>query len=132
MILFRDFDNRMKEDLKLNLVFTVEKDIGSILQIDIAFDVCDVEDDVMVARLVFQNFGCLKKFAYFNHQYSITEVELRNALRIDDDDLARGAIDENVFISNRGTAARIGRGHKVLLWNYFKVNNFRAWKRHRV
>ena len=47
--------------------------------------------------------------------YSITEVELRNALRIDDDDLARGAIDENVFIANRGTAARIGLGHKTSL-----------------
>ena len=55
LILFRDFENRMKEDLKLNLVFTLEKDIGSILQIDIAFDVCDVEDDVMVARSVFMN-----------------------------------------------------------------------------
>ena len=38
---------------------------------------------------------------------SITEVELRNALRIDDDDLARGAIDENIFIPNRGAAARV-------------------------
>ena len=115
LILFRDFENRMKEDLKLNLVFTLEKDIGSILQIDIAFDVCDVEDDVMVARSVLINFAFFTVYVYSKHMYSITEVELRNALRIDDDDLARGAIDENVFIANRGTAARIGPGRKTSL-----------------
>ena len=32
---------------------------------------------------------------------------LRNAMRVSEDQVARGAIDQNVFISNRGTAARI-------------------------
>lgn len=50
LLLFRDFDNRVKEDLKLNLVFTLTEDIGAILQVDIAMDVPDVEDDAMVAR----------------------------------------------------------------------------------
>ena len=38
---------------------------------------------------------------------SVTEVELRNALRVDDDEIARGGIDENIFLQNRGPASRI-------------------------
>ena len=87
LILFRDFENRMKEDLKLNLIFSIENDIGAVLQIDFVMDVPDMEDDIMVA--------------------SLTEVELRNAMRVSEDQVARGAIDQNIFISNRGTAARI-------------------------
>ena len=51
LILFRDFENRMKEDLKLNLIFSIENDIGAVLQIDFVMDVPDMEDDIMVASL---------------------------------------------------------------------------------
>ena len=80
LILFRDFENRMKEDLKLNLIFSIENDIGAVLQIDFVMDVPDMEDDIMVA--------------------SLTEVELRNAMRVSEDQVARGAIDQNISYFN--------------------------------